>query len=139
MKNFSYLIAFLLIISSNMLIGQVVEEKKTVEKLTNTVVHVYYFHNTRRCATCQAVETVTEETLNESYPGEIKSGKITFQSLNIEDDENRALAKSLNISGQALLLVKGDKIKELTNEAFMYARSNPEKLKIEIQQFIDSN
>ena len=100
-------------------------------------IKVYYFHNTRRCETCKAVEAVTRNTLEENYPEQMKEGEITFQSLNIEEDINEPLARKLHVSGQTLLIVKDGNKKDLTNDAFMYARSNPEKLKEKIISTIE--
>lgn len=102
------------------------DDNKTVAATDK--VEVYYFHNTRRCATCQAVEAVTKSTLEETYPEQLKNGTVTFQSLNVEEKSNEPLARELHVSGQTLLIVKDGKKKDLTNDAFMYARSNPEKL-----------
>lgn len=95
-------------------------------------VEVYYFHLTRRCATCLAVEDVTRE-LVESYQGKA----VTFTSYNIEEKEGKAKAGSFNISGQTLLVVCGEKQINLTNEAFLYARQAPEKYRDKLRQEID--
>ena len=110
-------------------------EEKVVDK---AVIEVYYFHNTRRCATCQAVESVTKNTLEESYAKQMETGEITFQSLDLEDDSNEPLARKLNVSGQTLLFVKGNKKKDLTNDAFLYARNSPEKLQAKIIKTVES-
>ncbi len=108
------------------------------EAVVNTAkIEVFYFHNTRRCATCKAIEAVTREALEENYQQQMKSGEITFQSLNMEEDSNEALASKLHVSGQTLLFVKDGKKEDLTNDAFMYARSNPEKLKAKIVSAIE--
>lgn len=114
------------------------EENQTQkeEVITTAKVEVYYFHNTRRCATCEAVEDVTIETLQESYPDQLKSGIVTFVSLDLEDDNNEPLARKLHVSGQTLLIVKEGKKKDLTNDAFLYARTKPEKLKEKINKVI---
>lgn len=135
MKSYSFLFAFLLLLGATNTQAQ--STAVDVEQnITTAKVEVYYFHNTRRCATCKAVESVTKETLEEFYPEEIKKGLITFQSINIEDDENEQLAKKFEIAGQTLLFTKGAEKKDLTNDAFMFARSSPEKLKKVIKQFI---
>ena len=138
MKSYYYLFICLLLLGSTNIQAQStsVNEEKSI---ATTKVEVYYFHNTRRCATCQAVESVTKETLEETYPEEMKNGEIIFQSLNIEDDENESLAKKFEISGQTLLFIKDGEKKDFTNDAFMYARSNPEKFKKKIKQFIGDN
>jgi hypothetical protein len=43
----------------------------------------------------------------------------------------------LGVSGQTLLLVKGSKQVNLTNEAFLYAVTNPEKYKAIIKEKVD--
>ena len=96
-------------------------------------VKAYYFHNERRCATCKAVEAVTRETITENY-----GDKIPFESINIETIKNKDIVKKYKITGQTLVFIKGDKILDLTNEAFMYARTNPDKLKTKIKRAIDS-
>ncbi|MCF8349234.1 MAG: nitrophenyl compound nitroreductase subunit ArsF family protein [Bacteroidales bacterium] len=119
--------------------AQSTEDQSTSTVTKTADIEVYYFHNTRRCATCNAVEQVTRETLEEGYPEQMKSGVITFQSLNIEEGETEALAKKLGVSGQTLLIVKGDKKTDLTNDAFMYARTKPDKLKEKVKNAIDQD
>ncbi|MDC1106110.1 nitrophenyl compound nitroreductase subunit ArsF family protein [Prolixibacteraceae bacterium] len=96
-------------------------------------VKAFYFHATHRCATCEAVESVTRRALKEYY-----DNKISFSCINKELDKNRYLLQKYNIHGQALILVKGDKKVNLTNYAFMTARTNPMKLKAKIKSTIDS-
>jgi hypothetical protein len=96
-------------------------------------VEVYYFHFTRRCITCQAVEDVTKEALKEFY-----GDKIPFRELNLDEETGKARGEAMDISGQSLIIVKGDTKINLTNEGFMYARSNPEKLKQILKEKIDA-
>lgn len=137
MKNLSLFFSGLLFICSFFSL-QAQEEKQAIDVqiVSSEIVEVYYFHNTRRCATCQAVEEVTIEALNEYYPEQMKAGNVSFQSLNLEEDKNEPLAKELQISGQTLLIVKDGKKKDLTNDAFMYATSSPDKLKTKIHKAI---
>ena len=67
----------------------------------------------------------------------IKAGQIIFKSLDIEGDNNKTLVKKYKISGQTLLFVSNSKKVNLTNDAFMYARNNPNKLKAKIQKTVD--
>jgi hypothetical protein len=107
--------------------------KTTVQNQTKTDVQAYYFHATRRCATCQAVESVTKDALKEYY-----GDKVAFQSLNIEEMKDKSLIEKYKVSGQTLLIIKGDKVVNLTNDAFMNARTNPDKLKAKIKSTVDS-
>jgi len=99
-------------------------------------VEVYYFHFTRRCETCMAVENESRKAVEELYYKAMEEGRITFKALNLEEVEGKQIASKLNISGQTLLIVRfGEKI-DLTNQGFMYARTDPEKLKKAIQDAI---
>ena len=109
-----------------------------ISKENKEKVKVYYFHNTRRCMTCNAVEKVTKEALKTQFTEELKDGIITFESLNIEEEEGKIAAKKLEVSGQALLFVSGDKKTDLTTAGFMNAVTKPEKLKAKIKDTVNS-
>jgi hypothetical protein len=113
--------------------GQSEKKDKTPAVSETGNIEVVYFHNARRCATCNAVEDVTSETITEKY-GE----KIPFTGYNLEEAEGKSRAQELGVNGQALLIVKGDTKINITNEGFMYARSNPDKLKQVITEKINS-
>lgn len=98
-----------------------------------TTVTAYYFHATRRCATCQAVEKVSKEFIEKNY-----EGKVNFISINREEDQNKELVEKYQIAGQTLLIISGGEVKNLTNEAFLNARKNPEKLETILKSTIDS-
>ncbi|KJF43225.1 nitrophenyl compound nitroreductase subunit ArsF family protein [Draconibacterium sediminis] len=95
-------------------------------------VKAYYFHATKRCVTCEAVEKVAKQTIEENY-----KGKVTFESINREEDKDNPLVKKYKISGQTLLLVKGDEMVDLTSSAFMNARTKPEKFEKRLKSEID--
>lgn len=105
--------------------------------ISTTKVEVYYFHYTRRCMTCNAVEAQTITSLASLYPTQYKSGKISFKSVNLDEDANAPLAQKCKAEGQALLVVSGAKRSDLTDKAFMYAVNKPEKLKAELKAAID--
>ncbi len=95
-------------------------------------VEAYYFHNTSRCITCKTVEAETKADLENLY-----GNRVSFQALNLEEDATKPIAKKLKVSGQTLLLVKGDKQINITNEGFLYARTNPAKFKTIIKEKVD--
>ena len=92
---------------------------------------MYYFHTSFRCNTCRAVEAESEKAFESLFPEQFKDGTATFQAINIEEEEFADLVEKYKISGQTLLLVKGDKTSDLTSQGFLYAKTNPEKLKEE--------
>lgn len=127
---------FLLIAFSPVQSQTSIKAQKDV-KVSETT-EVFYFHFSRRCATCEAVEKVTQETLKKNYPEQLKNETLVFVSVNLDDDANTPLAEQLKVTGQTLLFVKGENKKDLTNKAFMYARENPDKLEAAIKETISS-
>jgi len=113
------------------------KKNQPAKAVTAQKVEVYYFHFTRRCMTCNAVEAESKKALESLYPNLMKSGKITFKGINLDDESSKAIAEKLEVGGQSLLIVKGSKKVDLTSQGFMYAKSNPEKLKAEIKAVID--
>ena len=100
------------------------QTETSIPDKTDVGIEAYYFHFTQRCATCKAVESVSTEAL--------KTLNIELKSLNIDEDENMEIAKKVGAGGQALILSNGIKSIDLTNDGFMYARSNPDKLKAKL-------
>ena len=116
--------------------AQRVEDSKSAT-LVGEGIQVYYFHNTKRCVTCLAVENETKMILEAYYGDKMKTGDIEFLALNLEEENGKETAKTLKVAGQTLLLVKGDTQVNLTNEGFMNARTNPEKFHEILKEHID--
>lgn len=106
--------------------------------LTAKKVEVYYFHFTRRCMTCNNVEKVSKEAVEQQYADKVKAGEITFKSVNLDEKDGEAIGNKLKVEGQTLLIVSGDKRTDLTDKGFMYANDSPDKLKAEIKKAIDN-
>jgi len=137
MKAYRLVMALLLMTPFIGCTGQTTS-KETLTAVNNSgKIEAYYFHFTARCTTCRTVEAKAQEDLESLYPDQVKQGLITFQSLNLEEAPNKTLADKLGVSGQALLLVKGNQKINLTNEGFMYAVSKPEKFKEIIKEKVD--
>ncbi|MCE5332670.1 MAG: nitrophenyl compound nitroreductase subunit ArsF family protein [Bacteroidales bacterium] len=100
-------------------------------------VEVYYFHYTRRCVTCQAVEAESQKIISTLYAKEMKEDKIKFIGVNLDAKNSKAIARKCKAEGQALLVISGNKRIDLTEEGFMYAKTKPEKLKAELKKVID--
>lgn len=138
MKNFVFLLFAFLLSGSAITVSAATRNTdftQQVKKVTPT--EVYYFHMTRRCTTCQTVEKVTEQAVNELFPEAVKRGDITFKSVNIEEKENKDLLKRLKVQGQTLLIVNGKEQINITDKGFMYAVNEPDKLKAEVKTSIE--
>lgn len=109
----------------------------TQEKQTETTkVDVYYFHATKRCPTCEAIEKETKKTLNGSFADQMNSGIVKLHVLNLDEKENKAFVEKYEIYGSSLLLVPssdGDVV-NLTTKAFMYAKDQPFAFRKELRE-----
>lgn len=137
MKTFRLLLTLLLLIPLFACTAQPSKKEVKESAVRSDRIEAYYFHFTARCTTCKTIEARAKENLETLYPNQFKQGLITFQSVNLEEASNKPLAEKLGVSGQTLLLVKGDQKVNLTNEGFMYAVVKPEKFKEIINEKVD--
>ena len=79
-------------------------------------VDVVYFHRTQQCYSCKYAEEHLQTTLEKYYADELVTGRITFQSLNVQDRKNAAIVKKYAAYSSQLFIttVKGDE--EVTEE-----------------------
>ena len=54
---------------------------------------------------------------------------MNFEVYNFEETDGEAKAREFGVTGQALIIVKGKKIVDITNQGFLYARTDPDKFK----------
>ncbi len=110
---------------------------RPAENMISTAeMNIYYFHFTQRCATCMAVEKNARLATEALYPNEISSGTYSFSSVNLVEALARELADKLEVGGQALIVVRGDRKIDITSEAWMAAH-DPDKMKTEIKSAVD--
>jgi len=111
-------------------------KKEIGQNLNSTDVNVYYFHFTRRCATCLAVEENARKAVETLYGIEVKTGEYSFTSINLDEAGSKEIAGKLGIGGQTLLVVRGDKKIDITDKGFLNAH-DLEKMKEEIKSAVD--
>jgi len=140
MKQFgilSILIGSLMLFSCN---GNAQSKQAKSTKSQNRI-EVIDFHSTHRCMTCNAIEANTKYTLNTFFANELKSGEITFQSINVDEDKNYKMAEKYEASGTSLFLnivIENKETKiNLTDFAFSKGRDKEvfsEELKLKIEK-----
>ena len=139
MRNTQLMFLLLVAVSVSACNAQTSQDQKSAGVETDEL-QIYYFHFTKRCATCNAVENEAKLALEMFYTDQVKEGNIAFTSLNLEEEDGKKMAEQLKVSGQTLLLVKGDQMVNLTNEGFMNARTKPDRfheiLKSSIDKFL---
>jgi hypothetical protein len=111
-------------------------KKVFAKEISTSDIGIYYFHFTRRCATCMAVEENALKAVEALYPNEIKSGNYSFISLNLDETAAKVIADKLGVGGQTMLVVHGEKKIDITSAVWMVAH-DPDKMKVEIKSGID--
>ena len=48
-------------------------------------IEIYHFHGTNQCYSCITMGDMAEETINTYFSNELKSGKIVFGHINVEN------------------------------------------------------
>jgi thiol-disulfide isomerase/thioredoxin len=134
MKNLKLIlsiIAFTVVISA----CNTKSEKKE-EVLNETKVTVYYFHGEQRCPTCVAVGEVSSELVKNVF-GSNKD--VSFVEVDYSTKDGEPIAEKYEIATSSLLVVSGEKVSDLTNDAFAFAKNDPDKLKQILEDEINKN
>jgi len=132
MKTFKMFLIVLVCMEINISCASQNNDRNDQSATGQDEVSVFYFHFERRCATCKAVESVSKEAISELY-----NDAVSFTAVNIDDEKGKETAEKIGVSGQSLLIIKGDVKIDLTAEAFMNATIKPEELKKILKQNID--
>ncbi|OPY29606.1 MAG: hypothetical protein A4E28_00778 [Methanocella sp. PtaU1.Bin125] len=66
-------------------------------------VELLYFHRTERCVSCNNAEQYTRDTLDKYYAEEMRSGQLSLQSIDYQQD--RETADKYNVKVQGLKVV----------------------------------
>ncbi len=101
------------------------------ENTAQTDIQLIQFHTEHRCVTCNNIEKLSKETIK-------GNDAISFVLYNVDDEKNAKVAEQFEATGTSLYLYnsKTKAIKDLTEMAFMFAKNEGEKFKIELQKEI---
>ena len=136
MKNL-ILAGFMMLVFSGASCNAQPEKKQTVSATSGNDIEVYYFHRTVRCVTCKTIEAEARKNIEMLYADQVKTGKISFTALNLEEATGKTVGDRLGVNSQTLLIVKGDQKINITNEGFLYAVSKPDKFREIIKEKVD--
>jgi hypothetical protein len=91
----------------------------TVQKIaTDTSVHAdkviaYYFHGYRRCASCLKIEAYTKEAIDSFFAEPLTDGRLEWQVVNTDDEENQHFLKDYQLYTKSVVLVEMNKDKQV--------------------------
>lgn len=83
-----------------------VEQLKNDSTINQNSLEIYAFHGTRQCETCKNMKANTKATLDKYFIEELKSGKIIYQVIDVDDSKNEKLAEKFEATGTALMVNK---------------------------------
>lgn len=109
-------------------------QKKFGVQIDPSIVYVYYFHGQQRCKTCVAVESVAKQSVMDNFK---ENPKVKYVEVKTDDVGNEPLIEKYEITWNALIIAKGDKHADITNEAFALAVNSPEKLTGQIRREVN--
>jgi len=66
----------------------------------------YYFHGTRRCVTCRAIEAQAQQAIQSKFAEELREGKLRWAAINIEDLGNDGYATDYGVTGSTLVIAQ---------------------------------
>ncbi len=96
-------------------------------QVSKKVVEVYYFHRNRRCGPCRTIENLTQKTMETYFNAEMESGAVVFHIVNVENDDQKAVAEKFKVVSTALFIniIEGteENPSNLTSFAYRHARN----------------
>jgi hypothetical protein len=82
-----------------------------------------YFHRTERCQSCNNAEQFARETLNTYFPDEVRSGKLSIQSIDYQKDTEMAMKYNVKMQGLKLVEIRnGQETVRDVPEVWTYVR-----------------
>lgn len=65
---------------------------------------VYYLHGTYRCHSCNKIERLTREAVEQGFANQIDKGRVEIKSLNVEEDENKHFVQDYKLYTKSVIL-----------------------------------
>lgn len=108
-------------------------------KISADKIQLYHFHGTNQCWTCITLWKLTLKTLDEFFVEEVKSGKITYEDINVELPENYAIRQKFNVKQISLYIntIIGDNESHEEQISLMRYLNNEEQFKKKLKEKLD--
>ena len=104
-------------------------------------VEIIYFHVNQRCPTCLCFEQQANHVIEAYFGDAISSGKLTYQVLNAQEQQNAAIAKKYGAVGSQLFIntvVNGkDNIEDIQDIWNWNCRNNKPGFDLKVRSVIE--
>lgn len=84
-----------------------------VDQIEDAVI-VYYMHGARRCVTCNTIETLAHETVQNEFVDELQSGRLQWRVVNYEEDAD--LARRYDVVSSGVVVVRTENGQDIAHE-----------------------
>jgi len=65
----------------------------------------YYFHGNFRCVSCVKIETLSRKAIMEGFADDLKSGRLEFRGVNVDEPQNRHFIDDYQLTSKSLVVV----------------------------------
>ena len=121
--------------------NQNAKAQSTNQTAQQEYIEVLDFHGKQRCVTCLAIEKLTKEVVENEFAQQVKDGKVVFKSIDISTKEGEKIADKYEVTWSSLFVNKWkdgkEKINNMTDFGFSYAKNSPEVFKAGVKKKID--
>ena len=66
--------------------------------------HVYYFHRTVRCPSCEKIEALAQKAVEDGFAGELADGRMQWRTINIDEPHNKHFEDDYRLQAQSVVL-----------------------------------
>ena len=66
----------------------------------------YYFHMRVRCTSCMKIESLSGKAILERFPEDLRTGRLAFREVNVDEPGNRHFIDDYGLSSQSLVIVE---------------------------------
>jgi hypothetical protein len=80
------------------------ENENTENQKPSRYLVVTYFHTTFRCHTCQKIEEYANDAVRFNFEDALKSGKLVWQVINVEEPANKHFVKDYQLYSKHLIV-----------------------------------
>jgi len=98
------LAAFFLFLPFNLQQKNIINRASAAESKDKII--VYYFHTNYRCASCVKIEQYSSEAVRSGFPKELKSGKIVWKVVDVDEAQSKHFVKDYQLYTKSLVIVK---------------------------------
>jgi len=87
---------------------------ETAPAVSSDYVQAYYFHATRRCATCMKLEQYSRSAIETNFKEQLSNKTLRFAEVNFDEPENRHFLQDYNLMYRELVIVRFKEGKQVT-------------------------